>query len=295
MYKWLVFLLLLVSCAKLTEERRERLGRSYYQDGMTAYARGDFRAASSNMLEALKLIDTLTPEEIKNARFVLADSFYRSRDFVQAVVYSEDFLVNYPNSPESQRVFANLIDSYFRVAPDSHRDQTYTLKAIEKAREFLLKYPGSDQTDRVLEIVNRAKTKVARHEYLIARFYEDYGYYYSASQRYKTLLTEFPEEIQAQEVLFRYIKSLLLSGEQIKRQKLRLERLIQEAQNSLKDARAEDKEAIQRRIEVLKSEMKRWEEKEKELRQEGLKQMQNYRETFGENSFYRQLLRYAGR
>ncbi|MDW8237957.1 MAG: outer membrane protein assembly factor BamD, partial [Aquificaceae bacterium] len=139
MYKWLIFLLLVVSCAKLTEEKRERLGRNYYQEGMSAYARGDFRNATSNLLEALKLIDALNPEEIKNARFALADSFYRKKDFVQAVIYSEDFLMNYPNSPESQRVFVNLIDSYFKVAPDSHRDQSYTVKAIEKAREFLLK------------------------------------------------------------------------------------------------------------------------------------------------------------
>lgn len=290
-----LFMLLLVSCAKLTEEKRAKLARELYSEGMVAYSRKDYKEAIGKLSEALKYLENLTPEEIKSAKYAIGESYYFRKDYINAVVYLEDYLSYYPESPEAERVYFMVVDSYMKVAPDAYRDQTYTLKAIDKAKDFLSRYPNSPYTDRVLDLIDKAQTKLAKHEYLIARFYEDFGYYYSASLRYKNLLINYPEQVSEVEVLYRYIKSLLLVKEQARRQEEKYLKWIKEAEAELRKAQSEeDRKAIKKRIDFLKSEIERWKKLAEESRKEGIKQLERYKEVFGENSYYRELKKYAG-
>ncbi|RMH06865.1 MAG: outer membrane protein assembly factor BamD, partial [Aquificota bacterium] len=264
--------------------------------GMSAYSRKDYKEAISKLSEALKYLENLSPEEIKSAKYVIAESYYLRKDYVNAVVYLEDYLFYYPESPEAERVYFMLVDSYMKVAPDAYRDQTYTYKAIEKAKDFLTKYPNSPYADRVLDLIDKAQKKIAKHEYLIGRFYEDFGFYYSASLRYRDLLASFPEEVSEAEVLYRYIKSLLLVELQAKKQEERFRRLIEEANKRKKELKDEEsKKAIDKRIRFFESEIERWRKLAKDSKEEGLKLLEKYKETYGENAYYRELLRYARR
>ena len=188
-----------------------------------------------------------------------------------------------------------VVYSYMKVAPDAYRDKSYTLKAIDKAKEFLSKYPNSPYADKVRELINNAQTKIAKHEYLIGRFYEDFGYYYSASLRYRNLLINFPEQIPEAELLYRYIKSLLLVREQAKRQESKYRKWIESAKRELRSAKSEeDRRAIQNRIDFLNREIERWKNLAEMSRQEGLRLLEKYAQVYGENHYYRELKRYAG-
>lgn len=295
MHKLVPFLfILLFSCAKMTEEKRAQLARENYSQGISAYGRKDYREAISRLTESLKYLENLSPEEIKSAKYTLGESYYLRKDYINAIVYLEDFLFYYPDSPEAERVYFMVVDSYMKVAPDAHRDQGYTFRAIDKAKEFLSKYPNSPYGDRVVELIEGAQTKLARHEYLIGRFYEDFGYYYSASLRYKNLIVNYSGQISEAEVLYRYIKSLLLVREQAKRQEAKYSKWIKSAKEELKKAKSEDdKKAIQKRIEFFQKEIDRWRSLAEESYREGLKDMETYREVYGENLYYKELRKYA--
>jgi outer membrane protein assembly factor BamD len=127
---------LLFSCAKVTEEKRAKLAVELYSEGMSAYGNRDYKKAVEKLKEALKYLENLTPAQIKEIKLAIGESYYLSKDYVNAVVYFEDFLFNYPEAPESERVQYLLIDSYMKVAPDAYRDQTYTYRAIERLRSF---------------------------------------------------------------------------------------------------------------------------------------------------------------
>ena len=233
----------------MTEEKREKLAIENYSQGMSAYARKDYKEAIRKLSEALKYLENLTPEQIKSAKYTIGESYYLRKDYINAIVYLEDYLFYYPESPEAERAYFMVVDSYMKVAPDAYRDQSYTLKAIDKAKEFLTRYPNSPYADKVRELINNAQTKIAKHEYLIGRFYEDFGYYYSASLRYRNLLINFPEQIPEAELLYRYIKSLLLVKEQAKRQESKYRKWIESAKRELRSAKSEeDRRAIQNRI-----------------------------------------------
>ncbi len=295
MSKLLVLLLLfMVGCAKMTEEKREKLALEAYSQGMAAYTRKDYKEAISRLSEALKYLENLTPQEIKSAKYTIAESYYLSKDYINAVIYLEDFLFYYPESPESERAYFMLVDSYMKVAPDAYRDQSYTLKAIDKAKDFLTKYPNSPYGDKVMELIDQAQSKLAKHEYLIGRFYEDFGYYYSASLRYKNLLINYPEQISEAEVFYRYIKSLLLVKKQAKKQEDKYKKWIEDAEKEKGSAKSEeDKRAIQKRIDFLKAEIERWKNIAEESYKEGSRLIDVYRETYGENNYYRMLKEYA--
>lgn len=279
----------------MTEEKREKLAIENYSQGMSAYARKDYKEAISKLSEALKYLENLTPEQIKSAKYTIGESYYLRKDYINAIVYLEDYLFYYPESPEAERAYFMVVDSYMKVAPDAYRDQSYTLKAIDKAKEFLSKYPNSPYADKVRELINNAQTKIAKHEYLIGRFYEDFGYYYSASLRYRNLLINFPEQIPEAELLYRYIKSLLLVREQAKRQESKYRKWIESAKRELRSAKSEeDRRAIQNRIDFLNREIERWKNLAEMSRQEGLRLLEKYAQVYGENPYYRELKRYAG-
>lgn len=290
----LLFLLFLASCGKVTEEKRAELARENYLQGMSAYARKDYGGAINRLTEALKYVENLSPEEIKSAKYALGESYYMRRDYVNAIVYLEEFLFYYPESSEAERVYFMVVESYMKVAPDAHRDQSYTFRAIDRAREFLNRYPNSSYRDKVVELIEEAERKIARHEYLVARFYEDLGYHYSASLRYRYLLTNHAGQVSETEVLYRYLKSLLLVREQAKRQEAKYRQWIESAKKELaKAVSEEEKRAVQKRIEFFQKEIDRWNRLAEESYREGLKGMKTYREVYGENAYYKELTKYA--
>jgi len=134
--------LMISSCAKVTQKEREQRAIKGYTKGSEAFTNGNYSSAEENLKRALKYLENLTPEQIERARFMLAKSYYLDQDYTNAIIYLESFLYYYPNSPEAPQATYMLIKSYYSIAPDAYRDQTYTYKAIDLAKEFLSKYPN---------------------------------------------------------------------------------------------------------------------------------------------------------
>ncbi|WP_232219452.1 outer membrane protein assembly factor BamD [Hydrogenivirga sp. 128-5-R1-1] len=286
----LVLFLLLSGCAKITEEERAKKAQEYYREALSAYKEKDYGDAAWNFNEALKYMDYLTPKQIENAKFLLAKSYYYDGDYVNAVVALEDYIFYYPKLRRTEEAFYLLIDSYINVSPDPYRDQEYTWKAIEKAKEFLSRFPNSTFAPKVQKLIDKAYRKIAQHELYIAKFYEDYGYTYSAALRYREVLINFPGHVSESEVAYRYIRCLLLTDRQIEIERDKISNLIDATKDKLEDAEnEEERKAIKRRLEFLKSELKRWEKIGEEAKREAVEALAKYREVYGENAYYREL------
>ncbi len=283
---------LLLSCSKVTEDYREKQAQALYRESLQLYKEGEYDDAIMKFKEALKYIDYLSPEQIKDIKYKMAVSYYKKEDYINAVVFLEDFVTYYPKAEETEYAYYLLIESYFHVAPDAYRDQSYTEKAVEKAKEFLIKFPKSNYTEKVKNIMKKALRKIARHEYLIARFYEDYGYYYSAAKRYKDLLINSYEYIDEEEIAFRYIKNLFMTGRQAEEEMEKYRSLIRETMEKYNESEEEDKEKIKNRIEFYKRQIKRWKEIYEEARREAEKALERYAEIYGKNKYYKELLKW---
>ena len=290
----LAALLMLSGCAKMTEEERAQKAQELYTSGLSAYREGDYGSASWDLEEALKFMDYLSPEQLENAKFLLGKSYYMDEEYVNAIVALEDYIFYYPKLPRTEEAYYLLVDSYIRVSPDPYRDQEYTWKAIDKAKEFLSRFPNSPFAPKVQKLIEEAYRKIARHEFLIAKFYEDYGYTYSAAIRYREVLINFPGYISEEETAYRYIRSLLMVDRQVRREKEKIGDLIEEVEERLEDARdEEEKEAIRRRLEFLRKELERWDRIREESLREALSALRKFREVYGATLYYKELERLA--
>ncbi|HIP42510.1 MAG TPA: outer membrane protein assembly factor BamD [Aquifex aeolicus] len=282
----------LYSCAPKSEERRKGYAREFYTEGLKEYRKGDYGDAKTNFEKALNYLEYLSPEEIKNAKYLLVKSACKDKDYVDAIVYAEDFLSNYPGSREAEEVFFILVDSLVKVAPDPYKDQTYTIQAIQKAKEFLAKYPNSKFVRDVEEVIEEANRRLAYHEYYIAKFYEEYGYPYNAAVRYREVLINFSQYFSEEKLAYHYIKNLILTPKQVKMEKEKIGKLIKEARKKLKRVKkAEERRAIENRIEFLISEIKRWEEIQRKAHEEAIRALEKYKELYGENTYYKELIK----
>ncbi len=280
------------SCAPKSEERRRQYAKEFYTKGIKEYRKGDYGDAKDNLEKALSYLEQLTPEQIKRTKYLLVKSAFLDEDYVNAVVYAEDFLANYPGSPEAEEVFYILVVSLVKVAPDPYRDQTYTVQALERAREFLEKYPNSRFRRKVEESIDEARRKLAQHYYYIAKFYEDYGYPYNAAVRYREVLINFPDYFSDERITYAYLKNLLMTPKQVKREKEKIKKLIEKAEKSLKELRSEEeKRAVKNRIEFLRKEIERWEEIKRKALREAEEGIKKFKETYGDNVYYKELLK----
>ena len=285
-------ILLLFSCAKVTEEERAKRAQEHYKEGMAKFKEEDYGDAAWEFNEALKYMDYLTPKQVERARFYLAKSYYLDEEYVDAIIALEDYIFYYPNLRSTEEAFYMLVDSYIKVSPDPYRDQEYTWKAIQKAKEFLARFPHSPYAKKVKDLIEKAYRKIAKHHLLIAKFYEDYGYPYSASLRYKDVLINFADYINEREVVYRYIKNLLNTDKQAKRQKETLSDMIENLQKKLSEAKTEEeRKAIKRRINFLRGEIRRWEEIVQRSIKEGREAINKYAEVYGKDKRYEKLLK----
>ena len=285
-------LLINLSCAPKSEERRKGYAIEFYKEGLKEYRKGDYGDAKKAFEEALNYLEYLSPEQIQKAKYLLVKSAFKDKDYVDAAVYAEDFLSNYPGSAEAEEVFYILVTSLVYVAPDPYRDQTYTIKAIQKAKEFLSRYPNSRFRDKVEELLEEANRKLAYHEYYIAKFYEEYGYPYNAALRYRDVLINFPNYFSEERLVYRYIKNLIMTPKQAEREKEKILELIKKARKTLKDVKKpEEVNAIKNRIRFLKGEIERWNKIEKMALEEAKRALRSYKEIYGENVYYKKLIK----
>ena len=288
----LLIIFLIYSCAPKSEERRREYAKEYYRKGIKAFGERDYGDAKKNFELALEYIEHLTPEQIKKVKYFLVKSSFLDKEYVDAVVYAEDFLSNYPGSKEAEEVHYILVESLVKVAPDPYRDQTYTVQAIERAKEFLSKYPASKYASKVEEAIREAYKKLAYHEYYIAKFYEEYGYPYNAAIRYREVLINFPDFFSEEKITYKYIKNLILTPKQVKREIEKIKPLLEEARKRLRETKdEEERKAIMNRIKFLKSEMDRWKKIEKEALKEAERALKVYKKLYGENVYYRELIK----
>jgi outer membrane protein assembly factor BamD len=281
--------LLITSCGKMTPQEKMREAQKMYIEGMKDYSKGDYSAAAEELREAEKYMAYLTPEQIKKLKWTIAMALYKDEKYEDAILELEDYIQYYPTASNIEEAYFYLINAYLKISPDPWRDQNYSYKAIEIAKEFFKKFPNSKYRSQIEELVDRARRKIAEHEYLIAKFYEDYGYYYPAAVRFENLLVSYSDYINPQEVLFHYIKNLYLVPKYAEKKKKYFREKYKEDEELLK--KAKEKKPIKNRLKFYAQQIKRWENIAEESLKKADENLKIYLQTYGKDKNYELLLK----
>ena len=267
----LISLVDLSSCSKrYTEEYKQKQAKINYVEGLKEYNKGKYDNAVEYLRKAEQYMAYLNNEQIKNLKYLLALSLYKNENYEDAILEFEDFITYFPEDKRVESAYFYLIKSYYKISPDPWRDQSYTKKAIDLAQQFLLKFPKSKYRPQIEELITLAKRKLAEHHYLIAKFYEEYGWYYPAVIRYEYLLLNYPDYVEKEKVLREYI-SCLKKVPQYAQEKIReYAEKYSELKEKIDKGEIKERKPAEKRLQFYLQQIKRWQK----ISEESLKKAQ---------------------
>jgi len=202
----LVSAVFIVGCSG---ERFQFVNKDILYKGIELYKKGRYDDAKKLIKEAIYKGKDLTTKELMEARYYLANAYYKNRNYIDAIVEFEEFLALFPTSPYVPEVLYKLADSYLKVSPDPDKDLTYPRKALDRAIELAIKYPNSPYAEKARKIIEKVKKMEVAHYSNIARLYEKLGKYYGAARYYKFLLKEYSDFLDQNKFKYKLAENLL--------------------------------------------------------------------------------------
>lgn len=150
------------------------------------------------------------------ARLALGDSYFgeeSAASYILAASAYRDFLTLYPSHPKSDYAQFRIAESHYRQKNGPDRDQTETEQALGEYQRLLDLYPQSSHLEETRTRIADCRQSLARAEFLAGYFYQRSRRAYRASiARYETILAEYPDYKQFDEVLLRLGQALAAVG-----------------------------------------------------------------------------------
>jgi len=146
------------------------------------------------------------------ARLALGDSYFGeggTANYILAIGAYRDFLTLYPSHPKSDYGQFRVAESHFRQKNGPDRDQSETAKALDEYQRLLELYPQSTHVEEARTRIVDCRQSLARSEFLAGFFYQRTRQACRAAvSRYETILSDYPDYNEVDEVLFRIGQAL---------------------------------------------------------------------------------------
>lgn len=263
----------LISLASCAQKEVVVEGEKALSTGVELYNKKDYKRAKEELKKAIFKSEGLTPKQIMDARFALADSYYNREEYIDAIAEFEEFILLYPTSDKIPEALYKLSLSYMLISPDYKRDLTYVKKAEEKAQEILDNYPNSKFSAGAREIIKKANSIKAKHTIYIAQTYEKYGKPYPASVYYSEAYEKFKDYIQQDYIAYKLAYNLskveLQYYHEIESYKSKIKdiekEIDKEKDTEKKNILINRKKLLQEQLDVLLDRIKSSKEKAKEI------------------------------
>ena len=158
------------------------------------------------------LINTYPDSEyLPQAKYMLADSFYRegtSSAMTQAEVEFKDYITFFPTSEQADDAQLMVGMTHVRQMEKSDRDRTQALLAEAELKYMIDNYPDSSLLDDAKRTLRAVQEVLAEGVYGIGNFYLLRKSYPAATDRYKEVLTKYPDFSGSPDALFNLAEAL---------------------------------------------------------------------------------------
>lgn len=166
----------------------------------------------------------------RRALLRVADSYYEQGDpvnLIEAQYKYRDFINRYPTSDKGDYAMLQIAMVSYKQMGKADRDQAKTREAAEKFNDMLKAYPRSPLRPQADAKMHDVQDRLARHEYLVAKYYMKRHSYYAALQRLNGIVDQYPNYTNRDEVFFDLGSALTGLG-RTNEAKLYFERVISE-------------------------------------------------------------------
>lgn len=149
----------------------------------------------------------------KDAQFYLAQSYFKSKQYLLAASEYNRFILYYPRDEKRQEAQYNEALSYYQLSPRYKLDQKQSEKSLELFQLFVLRYPISDQSIEAGKKIDELRNKLAHKKFDAAEFYLNINEYLAAAMYYGQTVDKYPESDWAEPSLFKQIEAYYLYAE----------------------------------------------------------------------------------
>lgn len=202
--------LFVTACASKTESQNS--AEEHFRKGESFFERGLYIDAIESWE---KTRDTYySPELNMLAELKIAEAYYKSERYQEAAAAYADFIKLHPNDRRIDDVLYRLGLSYYQQIPTADRDQSNTRKALLTLQELQRRFPEYPNAKDVAALIQRCKNHLAEHDAYVGRFYLQQKQYQAAIKRLQNVLTNYPDFINRDEVLFYLGKAYLEDSQQ---------------------------------------------------------------------------------
>lgn len=178
---------------RMSAEEAYNLGQRYLKSGYYTKA-----------LEQLNRVRTYyrdDPYALK-AELAIADVHFKKNEWDAARLAYEDFMRAHPRYAGLDYVVYRLGLTLVKKSPTvAARDQTWTRQAVNTWLGFSTRFPNSEYSDEVATELEKAQSRLARKELVIARFYARREAWAAVLGRAEGLLRSYPRSPDRAEAL----------------------------------------------------------------------------------------------
>jgi outer membrane assembly lipoprotein YfiO len=189
---WAVVALLVAAAPSAAKRKRVKL---YDCDGKIAkalerYGHGWYSDARTILEEVLT--NCGGHSSIDTAVYYLGMSMLRAGQAVEAKGQFRRLVSNYPSSAFAEEATFRQGQCSFLSSATYDRDQTETQDAIRELAAFLQSSTQPEWVDSARTYIDKCRDKLARKEYMSARFYDRIDKYDAAVVYYRSLIESYP-------------------------------------------------------------------------------------------------------
>lgn len=159
-------------------------------------------------VECLEIFKTRFPQTAYStqAELSIADNHFNQKEYLLATDAYLIFIKLHPLSPKADYAYYRLGLSYLKESPKAiDRDQQYLDEAIHYLRMAVVAFPDSPYHEATMESLKDARTRVARRNYYIGRFYYHTGEYLAAIPRFLDIVTDYAETDLVPQSLYKLV------------------------------------------------------------------------------------------
>ncbi len=186
----IISLLVCSSCAWF-ETREEMSAQELANSGMDEFKNKNYRKAVESF-EKLKDWYPFSKFAIL-AELKIADAYYNLKEYEDAIFAYEEFKNLHPRNEAISYAIYQTGLCYFERIDTIDRDQVSTLKALDTFKQLINQFPEDVYANKAEENIKRCFKSLAGHEFYVGLFYYKSKHYKAALNRFKTILSDYPD------------------------------------------------------------------------------------------------------